>query len=297
MRYRPFAHHDMSVSAVSLALTDDFGPRSADAWTELVVAALEAGINAFEIQGRHPAIGQGLAQALTAVERRLLLAGLRVGPRTIPAQYEAQAFQPHIIQAAVQSALTRTRLGYLDLLLLDDPGDADLPPQSLTLLKDLKARGTIRYIGIAGEGESIDAYISTGAFDALALPFNMTSGWRSRLRLREAQAREMAVIGYAPCPIALQPKISPPAKRGLWRRRPEHQADPYGFLGATPGWTVEEICLAFALTEPSLASVQIVAEDIKRVRSMAAAADRDLPAGLAAQIEMARIDPAARQSA
>lgn len=297
MRYRPFAHYDMSVSAVSLALTDDFGPRTTDDWMELVVEALEAGINSFEIQGRHPAIAQGFSQALMAVERRLVLAGLRLGPRSIPDQYAAHAFKPHIIQAAVQSVLARTQLGYLDLLLLDDPGDADLPPQSLALLKDLKARGVIRYIGIAGEGEPIDAYISTGAFDALALPFNMASGWRSRLRLRAAQAHEMAVLGYDPCPSALQPKTQDRPRRGLWGRRPPQEADPYGFLGATPGWTVEEICLAFALTEPSLATVQVVAEDVERIRSLATAADRDLPAGLAAQIEMARIDPNAQQRA
>ncbi len=300
MRYRPFAHFDISVSAISLALTDDVGPRNAEDWAELAVAALEAGINTFDFHGHQPVISQGVSQALAGVERRLIMAGLRLGPRAVPARYAAQAFQPQIVQAAVQSLLGRTGLGYLDLVLLDDPGETDLPPQSLALLKSLKSQGVIRYIGIAGEGEAIDAYISTGAFDALALPFNMASGWRARLRIRAAQGHEMAVIGSDPCPAILRPSAPEPAptKRGLWGRRAQApEVGPYNFLRYTPGWTIEQIALAFALTEPSLATVQVIAEDIEQVRGLASAADRDLPAGLAAQIEMARIDPGAGRRA
>jgi hypothetical protein len=62
----------------------------------------------------------------------------------------------------------------------------------------------------------------------------------------------------------------------------------YAFLDATPGWTPEEICLAFALTEPALASMSLEAEDLDHLIAMAAVTEREMPASVAAQLEMAR---------
>jgi len=291
VRYRPFAHFKLSLSAVSLALTDEHGPRSVEEWVALIFAGLEAGINCFEVQGRHPHIAQGLERALVGVDRRLVVIAWRIGPRSIPEEYAARAFQPQLIQAAIKSAMVRARLDYLDILLLDDPGEHDLPPQSLALLKQLKGQGVIRFIGVAGEDEAIDAYISTGAFDTLALPFSMASGWRDRLRLRAAQERDMAVIGYGYYPQLLHPAQVEEVKRSFWSpKAPEAQATAYDFLSQTPHWGPEEICLAYALTEPSIATVQITADDPVRIQTLAAAADRDMPSGLPAQIEMARIN-------
>ena len=304
MRYRPFAHFNLSVSAVSLALTDDGGARPVEDWVALLYGALEAGINTFEVQGRHPNIAKALEQTLQAVDRRLVVVIWRIGPRSIPDEYAERAFQPQIIQAAVKSALVRSQAGHIDILLLDDPGESALPPQSLAVLKQLKAQGVVRLIGVAGEDDAIDAYISTGAFDALALPFSMISGWRDRLRLRAAKDAEMAVIGYGAYPDALHPVQAPAAvKRSFWDRAKAApvQAAAYDFLRHTPQWDSEAICLAYALTEPSIATVQVTADDAARLQVLAATADRDLPAGLGAQIEMARInagnDPDTRRRA
>jgi aryl-alcohol dehydrogenase-like predicted oxidoreductase len=302
MRYRPFSHFNISVSAISLALNDADRSRSAEQWTRLIYAALEEGINSFEVQGRQPALIDGLTRALSQVERRLIFVSWRIGPATIPPQFAAQAFEPDMIQASVQSALTRTGLGYIDLLLLDDPGERDLPPQSLALLKQLKSRGQVRLIGVAGENAAIDAYISTRQFDCLAEPFNLLSGWRERLRVRAAQERDMAVIGYDFCPATLLlPPGAAAAKRRLWRRKPVATAPrAYDFLSHTPGWSREEICLAFALTEPSIATVQVSPDSVEALKSYCAATDREMPAGLGAQIEMARVnalgDPAVQQA-
>jgi aryl-alcohol dehydrogenase-like predicted oxidoreductase len=292
VRYRPFANSGTSVSAVSLVLADDDGTLSADDWTQLTYAALEAGVNSFEVQGRRPALAQGFARALESVERRLVFVAWRIGPGTIPEQYAERAFQPDMVQASLQSALARTGLEHLDLVLLDDPGEHDLPAQSLTLLRETRSKGTVRMLGIAGEGEAIDAYISTGAFDALALPFNMASGWRERHRVRSAQERNMAVVSYGYCPAAVRPKAveAPAARRGLFRRAaPAPAPGAYDFMADTPGWDPEAICLAWALTEPSIATVQFAADTIDRLEALADAAEREMPTGLAAQIEMARI--------
>lgn len=292
MRYRPFGHFNVSVSAVSLVLEDD-DRRSADAWTALIYAALENGINGFEMRGRQPALIEGLNRAFKHVERRLVFVAWRIGPTTIPPQYADQAFQPKLVQASVQSALARTGLEYLDLALLDDPGEHDLPATTLQALKDMKTAGQVRLIGVAGENPAIEAYISTRQFDVVGLPFSIASGWRDRLRLRAAQERDMAVIGYNFCPPELR-QAAPAAhevKRGLWGKKviQKGPADAYDFLNATPGWTREEICLAFALTEPSLATIEIAPDNLETLIAFASVTDREMPAGLSATIEMARV--------
>jgi hypothetical protein len=65
----------------------------------------------------------------------------------------------------------------------------------------------------------------------------------------------------------------------------------YAFLDRTHGWDAEEICIAYALTEPALATVQIEPASIARLEQLAQIPDREMPPGLAAQIEMARFSP------
>jgi hypothetical protein len=62
----------------------------------------------------------------------------------------------------------------------------------------------------------------------------------------------------------------------------------YAFLQDTTGWTTEDICLAYALTEPAFATVQVEAWRADAVERLALVCDKDLPTSVAAQIEMAR---------
>nr|QQZ51465.1 hypothetical protein JKL49_10895 [Phenylobacterium glaciei] len=65
-------------------------------------------------------------------------------------------------------------------------------------------------------------------------------------------------------------------------------AGTYAFLHHTHGWTAEEVCLAYALTEPAFASVQVEQFRAESIERLALITDKDLPTGVAAQIEMAR---------
>jgi aryl-alcohol dehydrogenase-like predicted oxidoreductase len=125
----------------------------------------------------------------------------------------------------------------------------------------------------------------------MATPFNLASGWVERNRVRSAMGREMAVIGQDYWPHALRgDRKSFLPKPSLWRRRTDPLADVggYDFLHNTQGWSDQQICLAYALTEPSLATVQVTASTPAEIEALAAMAERDLPTGCAAQIEMAR---------
>lgn len=284
MRYRPFGTAGVAVSAISLRLEDQPRLTAAD-WRRLVYAALESGVNSFEFDGVSPALMEGAAQALSTVERRLLFIGWRLrahGDRALRAQ---------VVHDMIDQALDRTGLGHIDFATLDDPDTSDFPSETLEQLRALRAARLIRMLGVSGAGERFDAYAASGLFDALATPFNLACSWIERNRVRTAMSREMAVIGLDFWPENLrETRRGFLPKPSLWRRRtdPLAQVGGYDFLHKTPGWTAQQICLAYALTEPSLATVQITAETPAELEALAAIAERDLPTGCAAQIEMAR---------
>lgn len=284
MRYRPFGSAGVAVSAISLRLEDQPRLKAAD-WRGLIYAALENGVNSFEFDGVSPALMEGAAGALSTVERRLLFIGWRLraqGDRALRAQ---------AVHDMIDQALDRTGLGHLDIATLDDPDGADFPSETLEQLTALRGARLIRLLGVSGGGDKFDAYAASGLFDAMATPFNLASGWVERNRVRAAMSREMAVIG-----LDFWPGVLREERRGflpkpsLWRRRADPLADigGYDFLHNTHGWTAQQICLAYALTEPSLATVQITAETPAELEALAAIAERDLPTGCSAQIEMAR---------
>lgn len=285
MRYRPFGSAGVAVSAITLRLEDQPRLRGSD-WRKLIFSALESGINSFEIDGVSSALIEGAAEAFSTVERRLLFIGWRLRG-SLDRALKAQA-----VHDMIDQALDRTGLGHLDLATLDDPDANVFPAETLEQLKALRGARLIRLLGVAGAGDKFDAYVASGQFDAMATPFNLASGWVERNRVRSAVGREMAVIGLDYWPETLREahtaKFLP--RPSLWRRRTDPLADVggYDFLRSTPGWNTQQICLAYALTEPSLASVQITADSPAEVEALAAIVERDLPTGCAAQIEMAR---------
>lgn len=294
MRFRPLGGSGMAVSAISLKLTDAPARSTPQAWVQLIYSAFENGINTFEVVGRQPALIEGFGQAVQAVERRLLFVALRLGLSLSPAGATVRDFSAEGLLLQLEAFLARTGLDYVDAVILDDPRVDELSPPALDGLRAMRESGRARRLGVAGQDDAIDAYISTRAFDLLCTPFSLVSGWRERLRLKAAIDQDMAVLGYDYYPEQFQGGPAAPAKKGLWGggAKPLSGAGTYAFLDRTPNWSGEELCLAYALTEPSLASVQMVAERGERIDALSQVPERDLPAGVAAQIEMARFSPA-----
>ena len=292
MRYRPLGNTGMSISSMSLVLSDSAGMREAD-WVALIYAALESGINAFEVTGAAPALVDGLSQALQAIDRRLVFVAWRLGWSISTSGQAVRDFSPEGLAHVVESVVARTGITYLDATILDDPHTEELSPQALDMLRRLKDMGRIHLLGVTGRDDAMDAYISSGAFDLVATPFSLTSGWKERLRLKAAIDRDMVVLGYDYYPEAIH-ESEQATRRGAWGRtaaNPLAGMGTYAFLERTAHWSAEEICFAYAMTEPSLCTVQAPADRIDRVEAMAAVCERELPSGVPAQIEMARFAP------
>ena len=288
MRYRPFGGTGTVVSAVSLRIPHASGLLAEDA-VALIHAALEQGINYFEVPANDPEVLFALGEAAAAVERELLVLALRVGAG------ETRDFSAEGLARQITDALHRTGLKYFDVILLEDPTGDELSPQALATMKNARSSGRCRMIGVAGIDEAMDAFLSTGSFDVLTLPFNLASGWRERRRLIEAQRRDMTMVAYDPWPEEFRSRSRRNGAPGFLRRafqkpsdNPLEGAGTYAFLDRTPNWTSEQICLAYALTDVKISTVMIEAESVEHLATLAAVADRQMPAGLSAQVEMAR---------
>lgn len=285
MRYRPFGSSGKAVSAVSLAMHVTHAYASAEGWRGVIFAAMENGINCFDLADRSAPLAGGMGLALQAVDRRLLFLiwTIRGDSR--------RALTATEIADSVRDGLKYTDAKFFDALLLDETAFATLTPQAHAYLEQLVAKRFVHRLGIRGDGEALETAVADPAFTVLATSYNITSEWKSRRLLREASAQDMVAIAYdvAPSDLVAPPKAEP--KLGATRRirhNPLAAAGTYAFLHDTPGWSPEELCLSYALTEPALATIQFAVTDPGRIAALAAVTERDPPSGLGAQIEMAR---------
>lgn len=292
MRYRPFGTSGMAVSALTLRLADSSRLRAND-WRALVFTALENGINSFQVEGDAPELLKGAAEAFASVDRHLLFLAWRV-------RGDAALLGQQAVDSLLGSAFEGLGLSYVDLVLINDPLGPALPSAFEAGLRSLHQSRAIKGLGIASRGDIDPRLLKSGLVTAVSSPFNLSSGWAERHRIRTASQQNFAVIGEDFWPQALREggEMAAP-KPSLWRRRSDPLADVggYEFLHTTQGWSAEDICLGYALTEPSLATVRITADTPAEVERLAAVVERDLPNGVCAQIEMARFSAQEREKA
>ena len=282
MRYRPFGIAGQTVSAVTLALGER--PDGEAARLRLVYAALEAGVNGFEL--RDPSAAAILGEALQVVERRMLVISLRL---TGPHRLDGEA-----VLTAVEHPLLAGRLSRFDAVIVQDPHR--LTEDGWSTLATMREAARARLIGVAGDG--VVEALARPEPNLLMATHHLGSCWADRnLIARAAEARRTVMAeGYHPTFDAVSDRTAAP-RRGLFgmfqRPPPIEKADGYEFLRQTQKWAADEICLAHALLEPSIASIVLEAVTPEDVERLAAVTERDLPTGLSAQIEMARFAQAA----
>jgi aryl-alcohol dehydrogenase-like predicted oxidoreductase len=270
MRYRPFgATYGTAVSVVTLLL-DDNSRKSARDWRELIEAAMATGINSFMLDGHNEGLLDGLAEAIAGIERRLIFLAWRA-PTT------------GNLDHTTGMMLRRLDTDYIDLLVVEDL-------DQIAFARTVKHHRAARQIGVSGSGEILDLAIQNGGVDCLIAPYSLTSMGMERVRLKTASERNILVIARDVCPAELTGEDKPGLiPKGWFKKKPKISArSAYHFLEDTHNWTGEEICLAYALFEPAVTSVQMQVDSLERLARIAAVPERELPTGVAAQIEMAR---------
>jgi aryl-alcohol dehydrogenase-like predicted oxidoreductase len=310
MRYRPFGSSGSAVSVLTLGLGRQALSRGSGAAEDLIFAALEQGINSYVLQTSDPVLAEVVGHALANVDRKLLNVTLTLGTGDGRRGSERD-FSAEGMTGAIDRALHISGLGWFDTAILDQPAEEELAQSSLQALKALRATERVKLLGVSGGDVVMDAYVSTGAFDVLMTPFHVYSDWRVQSRVRAAREQDMAIMTYNYFPRELHtPKDTASLhaskqKKGFFgfgsggrgKNDPLAGAGTFAFLHQTPNWTAQAICLGHAMTNPSIASVVVHANNPEELAMLATVPERDMPPGLSAQIEMARISTSANREA
>jgi aryl-alcohol dehydrogenase-like predicted oxidoreductase len=285
MRYRSFNQTGLAASAITLTL--DEAPMSQKERIELVFAALELGINSFELACWSPDCLAAIRAAIEAAGRDVLILMLRRPPaKQVDGGHQT-------LDAEVRACLDQIGSEGFDVVMIGSDGSPSV--EDTTALHGLRAQGLTRMIGVTcgRGGPTVDL---TVGYDVIATPFGLRSDAGLRKRLRAMSENNITLIGYhfddmvQPAPVVEAPK-----RMSRLFRRPAaaSESDPYEFLRRTPEWSADALALAYALTETTLATVRVQTTDIEKLSRLAMAVERTLPPGASAQIEMARFTSSA----
>ena len=275
MRYRPLGVTGTSVSALTLALPAG-ALKEGEAY-RLACTALEQGINSFDLADGDAAAASAIRQVVASVGRKLLVLTLHLSD-------DAAEDAP----LRIREALHATGAGCFDIVLFDGAG---LTPDLMEMAAALRRNQWTRAVGLSGDGDMLDTGLTAGGLDVLSVAYNLRSGWPERNRIKTATGLGLTIIGrdfHIDARTAAKAQ-GPKGLGRLFQRGAAQEAhDAYAFLRQTRGWTSEQICLAYALTEPALATVQVETTSPVLLRQFAETTERELPTGAGAQIEIAR---------
>jgi aryl-alcohol dehydrogenase-like predicted oxidoreductase len=301
VRYRPFGRSGLALSTVGLRLKSETFGRNHALMRKLIVCALENGINTYHFDSLAPAFLQIAAEAFSVVDRKLLFVSTTAHEPFQAADSETYALAP--LKERLRGAIKESGLQWLDLLYFAQPGAAGLSNDSLNFLHSLQKSKMLRYLGGMGETDDISALIGSEQFSVIQTRFDIDSSWDKRRKIDDAVVRDINIIAtdFFPDIYRKASDVVPKeARRGFFggkAKNPLAGAGTHAFLHQTPDWTPEELCLGYALSQPSMSCILIDAESPEHLESLAEVPERYLPSSVPAQIEMARFnEDAARQT-
>ncbi len=290
MRYRPFGRSGLALSTIGLHLPGHVLTKNRGLMEKLLTAGLENGINTYHFDNADPKILQAAADIFSVVERRLLFLSLSACDTAT----DGMTYDLGSLKDRLRGAIKDSGLLWLDLVLFDKAGTTTLPDNSYDFVKTLQRSKMLRYIGARAQTADMADLIQGRRFDVLRTGFDIDSTWDKRRHIDAAIASDMAVFAEDTFPESYRKAsdlIPQEAKRGWFgakAKNPLAGAGTYAFLHQTPEWTPEELCLGYALSQPSLSCIYVTADSPAHLESLAMVPERHLPSSVPAQIEMAR---------
>ncbi len=294
----------LSVSAVGLGC-NNFGRKMSESdSTSVVDAALDAGINFFDVadvygSGDHAFSGRGssetfLGRALGARRSDVVVAtkfGISMSDSDPSMQGGAAAW----VRRACEDSLRRLQTDYIDLYQLHRPDTATPVAETLGVLAELVAEGKVRVAGCSNFTAAQLEEAEVASHDAGAVRFESVQNEYSLLR-REAEQDVLpacaklgiAFLPYFPLASGLltgKYRKGEPAAEGtrlaFWEPRPHQRLDDgvltevenLASVAAASGRTILELAVCWLLAQPKVASVIAGATSGDQVRGNVAAAD------------------------
>lgn len=294
MRYRPFGRSGLALSTVGLHVAREKLHKNHNLMQKLIVTALENGINTYHFDSCDTKMLQAAAEVFSVVERKLLF--VSIGAQEQSVDLDPAAYGLNALKERLRGAVKDSGLSWIDLLVFSEEGAAVLPEDSLAFVKSLQRSKMLRYIAAEAESLSMAAIINSGQFDVIKTSFDIDSSWDKRRQIDNAIAREMNIMAAGFFPEAYRKasdNIPADARRGWFgakAKNPLAGAGTHAFLHQTSEWTPEELCLGYALSQPSLACIFVEPDNAEHLERLAAVPERHLPPSVPAQIEMARFN-------
>ncbi len=299
MRYRPFGRSGLALSTIGLHLPVQGLAKSRGAMEKLLTAGLENGINTYHFEGADPKTLSTAAEIFSVVERRLLF----ISVSACDAASDGMRYELAPLKERLRGAIKDSGLQWLDLVLFDKAGTTVIPDASYDFVKTLQRSKMLRYIGARAETADLADLIHSRRFNVIRTGFDIDSSWDKRRQIDAAIAAEMSVFAEDTFPARYSKAaelIPQEAKRGWFgakAKNPLAGAGTYAFLHQTPEWSPEELCLGYALSQPSLSCIYISADNAAQLEALAQVPERHLPSSVPAQIEMARFTSHAPKAA
>jgi len=290
MRYRPFGRSGLALSTIGLHLPAQVLAKSRGHLDKLLTTALENGINTYHFETADPKTLNAAAEIFSVVERRLLF--LSIGACDTASDGMTYALAP--LKERLRGAIKDSGLLWLDLVLFDKAATAVIPDDSYGFVKTLQRSKMLRHIGARAQTADMADLIQGHRFDVIRTGFDIDSSSDKRRQIDTAITSDMAVFAEDTFPERYSKAsdlIPQEAKRGWFGAKPKNPlagAGTYAFLHQTPEWTPEELCLGYALSQPSLSCIYVSADTPARLEALAQVPERHLPSSVPAQIEMAR---------
>ncbi len=293
MRYRPFGRSGLALSTVGLHLSREKLNKNHSLLQKLITTALENGINTYHFDTTEPKMLQAAAEVFAVVERKLLFVSVEAQE---PGHVDHSAYALPSLKDRLRAAIKDSGLSWIDLLVFSEDGVAILPEESLEFVKNLQRSKMLRYVAVEAEAGAMPAIIKSGQFDVIKTSFDIDSTWEKRRQIDNAIAREMNVMaaGFFPDAYRKASDVVPAEARRGWfgikAQNPLAGAGTHAFLHQTTDWTPEQLCLGYALSQPSLACIFVEPSSPEHLESLADVPERHLPPSVPAQIEMARFN-------
>ena len=290
MRYRPFGRSGLALSTLGLHLPGPVLAKSRGAMEKLITTGLESGINTYHFDGADAKMLAAAAEIFSVVERRLLF----ISVSACDIAHDGMTYEFGPLKDRLRGAIKDSGLQWLDLVLFDKAGTTTIPHISYEFVKTLQRSRMLRYIGARTETADMADLIQGRRFDVIRTAFDIDSSWDKRRQIDAAIAGEISVFAEDTFPERYRKAsdlIPQAAKRGWFGGKPQNPlagAGTYAFLHQTPDWTPEELCLGYALSQPSLSCIYVTADQPSHLEALAQVPERHLPSSVPAQIEMAR---------
>ena len=311
MRYRQLGTTGLRVSAIGLG-TNTFGPMLShyiDEADSISIArhAMDLGINHIDTADIYSTgVSETYVGKAIAGRRHDLVIATKVGLPMGDLPNDVGASRGRIMHSAEQS-LRRLQTDYIDLYYIHRP-DANTPlEETLRALDDLVRQGKVRYIGCSefaawqiAHSLGISDKRGYAGFAVVQSRYNLLDRDLETEVLPCCRALGVGVVPYAPLAGGLLTgkyefgKPAPAGTRGrgssdieprLSDRSTFDRIERWTAFATEHGHTLAELAVAWLLSRPEMSSVLTGATSTRQIEANASAADWELPAGDAAELD------------